>query len=63
MPTETGFEHKTLRQVIENWLYADIITAFYAEAELRKRFAKSFPEPEWAKMFREIEQRTGEETV
>jgi len=64
MPSETGFERKTMRQCIENWLYADIVTATYAESELRKRFEKAFPEPEWAKSFREQEeQRIGEETV
>lgn len=54
MPAEhlitTGFEAKTMRQCIENWLYThDMQIRVDASLELRKRFAKVFPRPDWVK--------------
>lgn len=45
---KTGYEDKTLKVIILNWLYhptpADRISA---GAELRKRFLKAHPRPDW----------------
>lgn len=47
---ETGYEHKSLRAVIENWLYnQDVRERIRASAEVRKRFTKTFPTPSWVK--------------
>jgi hypothetical protein len=46
--TLTGFEQKTLRVVIENWLYhEDLGIVMDAATELRRRFSKTFPRPAW----------------
>lgn len=48
--TETGFEGKSLRVIIENWLYTgDEATRVAAALELRKFFRRTFQCPEWAK--------------
>ncbi len=53
MPTEepTGFEEKTLKAVILNWLYndEDPIVWLSAHRELRKRLRKAHPKPDWAR--------------
>lgn len=47
--TTTGFESKPLKVVILNWLYAeDLSVIMDATSELRKRFKRAFPRPEWA---------------
>jgi hypothetical protein len=47
---ETGYEGKTLRVVIENWLYhPEVKERICASAELRKRLQKAFPVPSWVK--------------
>ena len=44
----TGFEKKSLRVVIENWLYTeDLSVLMDATSELRRRFRKTFPRPAW----------------
>lgn len=46
----TGFEGKPLKVVIINWLYNDdLATLMDASSELRKRFKRAFPKPDWAK--------------
>ena len=46
---ETGFEGKSLRCVIENWLYnQDTGVLFMASLELRRRLQRTFPRPSWA---------------
>lgn len=45
----TGFENKPLRTVVENWLYTDDMdTRVAASLELRNRFSKTWPRPDWA---------------
>lgn len=46
----TGYEGKILRVVIENWLYhPDAKERIIAGTEIRKRFHKTFPTPDWLK--------------
>lgn len=48
-PVETGFEQKSLRCVIENWLYnPDTKVLFMSSFELRRRLMKAFRRPDWA---------------
>jgi hypothetical protein len=45
---ETGFERKTLRVTIENWLYhPDVKVRIAAATEVRARLSKSFPRPSY----------------
>lgn len=44
----TGYEEKSLRTVIENWLYnPDKDARVWALVELRLRFTKTFPRPDY----------------
>ena len=51
MPKDkTGFEQKTLRAVIEAFLWtSDVELMTDASCELRRRLAKTFPCPDWFK--------------
>lgn len=47
----TGFEGKTLKSVIQNWLYnPDMDIVVDASREMRRRFSKSWPRPDWLKV-------------
>lgn len=46
----TGYEGKTLKAVVDNWLYHPVFhERISAGNEVRKRFLVRFPRPDWFK--------------